>query len=82
MEILSASTIDPAPITAWLVLVLTALGVIGAVVGSIAWLWKFVALPQLVAMVDASGDKLKAEGAAEIRTLHSRIDHHLQNHTA
>lgn len=80
--VLNAASIDPAPITAWLVLVLTAIGVVGAVVGCIAWLWKYVAMPQLVALVDASGDQLKAEGAAELRALHDRIDHHLQNHPA
>lgn len=75
------AAIDPGPITAWLVLILTALGVVGAIVGAIAWMWKFVAMPQLVALVDATGDQLKADGATELRALHDRIDHHLQNHT-
>lgn len=74
MTLLAAATVDPAPITAWLTLVLVAIGIVAGVVAGIAFFWRLVALPQVTALVHARTDQVAAVHKAEHDDLDERLD--------
>lgn len=76
-----AADIDPAPITAWLTLVLVGFGIVAGVTGAIALLWRMVALPQIetrvtlkLAEVDERIEAVEQANSASIARVHDRID--------
>ena len=80
MSILAAG-IDPAPITAWLTLILVGFGIIAGVTAAIALLWRMVALPQLrgivndkIAEIDERLDASDVAHSVGIARVHDRID--------
>lgn len=77
MHVLAAA-VDPAPWTAWLILVGAALSVLGAVVGIVVVLWKRIAMTDVTAAVSAGITAALAEHRAE----HDRLDKRITEHAA
>lgn len=79
-QVLAASGLDPAPITAWLVLVVALLSIIGGVCAFIAFGWRYIALPQIRDLIEGRVDVAEKASHASFRHVHRRIDTHLTDH--
>jgi hypothetical protein len=72
--ILASESIDPGPILAWFGLGTSAVVAFAAVV---AFLWWWVAMPQIRAAVDGRVSQAEQATSAGLRRVHERIDEHL-----
>lgn len=79
-QVLAASGLDPAPITAWLVLIVALFAIVGGVCTFIAFGWKYIALPQITALIDLRVDTAEANLHASFRNVHRRLDSHITDH--
>lgn len=79
-QVYAASGIDPAPITAWLLLVCALLTIIGGVCAFIAFGWRYIALPQIKDAIEVRVDLSEKASHASFRNVHTRIDGHLAHH--
>jgi hypothetical protein len=74
IELLAAEGIDPGPIAAWLGLASIAVAMFA---GVIAFLWWWVAMPQIREAIDVRVDQVEQVNSASVRRLHERIDKHI-----
>jgi hypothetical protein len=71
---------DPAPITAWLVLIVALFTVIAGVCTFIAFGWRYIALPQIKELIDLRIDLSDKSVHASFRNVHQRVDAHIHDH--
>lgn len=69
-----ATDIDPSPWGAWVALIGGVIVILVAFVGLVAWFWKKVAMPDVLAAHNADNDRRDAKHAAEHAVLVDRID--------
>lgn len=74
IELLAAEGIDPVPIAGWLGLVSLSVAMFA---GVIAFLWWWVAMPQIRSAVDVRVSQAEQATSAGLRRVHKRIDDHL-----
>jgi hypothetical protein len=79
-QVYAASGIDPGPVTAWLVLIVALFAIVGGVCTFIAFGWKYIALPQITALIEGRVDLSDKAVHASFRHVHRRIDTHLTDH--
>lgn len=77
IELLAAEGIDPAPITAWLLLIAALFTVIAGTVAGVAALFRWVVIPHIVRLIDSRIDLVEQAISASLRRLHERIDKHI-----
>lgn len=68
-----ATDIDPAPWGAWVALIGGVIVILVAFVGLVAWFWKKVAMPDVLAAHHADNDRRDAKHAADHDELDRRI---------
>lgn len=69
----TALTIDPTPWGAWVALIGGVIVILVAFVGLVAWFWKKVAMPDVLAAHNADNDRRDAKHAAAHADLDDRI---------
>lgn len=74
--------IDPAPITAWLVLVVAILAVTSGIAAFIAFGWRWVGMPQIKAAISGALADSERDHRAEHASLEQRIDAETQARSA
>lgn len=74
IELLAAESIDPGPILAWFGLGVSAVVAFSA---TVAFLWWWVAMPQIRSAVDVRVSQAEQVTSAGLRRVHKRIDDHL-----